>query len=126
MVPDVSDHEQTFGMQAVTRLTGLSASRLRQWERRYQLVRPLRLANGYRAYTREQVALLRAVARLLAAGHEIGDLVWRPRAELIIEAGTGCGLPPVEATLLLPTSAGDLPQRHWPGSGRSAAPIRPT
>ena len=97
MVPGVSDHAQTFGMRAVTRLTGLSAPRLRQWERRYQLVRPLRLANGYRAYTGEQVAFLRAVARLLAAGYDIGDLVQRPRAELMIEAGTGFGLPATAA-----------------------------
>ena len=93
----VTDHDQTFGMRAVTRLTGLSAPRLRQWERRYQLVRPLRLANGYRAYTAEQVAFLRAVARLLAAGHEIGDLVRQPRAELMIEAGTGFAIPAIGA-----------------------------
>jgi hypothetical protein len=54
-------------------------------------VRPLRLSNGYRAYTAEQVAILRAVARLIEAGHEIGDLVGRPKAELMIEAGTGPG-----------------------------------
>jgi MerR family transcriptional regulator, light-induced transcriptional regulator len=97
MVPAVADHDQTFGIRAVTRLTGLSAPRLRQWERRYQLVRPLRLANGYRAYTGEQVAFLRAVARLLAAGHEIGDLVGQPRAELMIEAGTGFAVPAISA-----------------------------
>jgi DNA-binding transcriptional MerR regulator len=93
MVLAMPDHDPMFGMRDVTRLTGLSAPRLRQWERRYRLVRPRRLANGYRAYTREQVALLRAVARLLAAGHEIGDLVLLPRAELMIEAGTGFALP---------------------------------
>lgn len=103
MVPGMPDHDQTFGMRAVTSLTGLSASRLRQWERRYQLVRPLRLANGYRAYTREQVALLRAVARLLAAGYDIGDLVARPRAELMLEAGTGFAVPAIQ------TGSADLP-----------------
>ena len=80
-------------MSAVTRLTGLTAARLRQWERRYHLVRPVRLANGYRAYSGEQVAILRAIARLLAAGHQIGDLAMRPRSELLLEAGTGFGLP---------------------------------
>jgi DNA-binding transcriptional MerR regulator len=92
MVPGVSSLDQTFAIRDVTLLTGLSAPRIRQWERRHHLVRPLRLSNGYRAYTAEQVAILRAVARLIEAGHEIGDLVRRPKAELIIEAGTEPGV----------------------------------
>ena len=38
---------------------------------------PRRPPNGYRAYTADQVALLRAYARLIAAGERIGDLAGR-------------------------------------------------
>jgi hypothetical protein len=70
----------------VSGLTGLSRDRLRAWERRYEVVRPVRQANGYRAYTADQVALLRAYGRLIAAGGRIGDLVGRPATEVIERA----------------------------------------
>ena len=64
-------------------LTGLAAARLRAWERRYDVVRPRRMSNGYRAYTADQVALLRAFARLIDHGERIGDLAAQPREEVL-------------------------------------------
>lgn len=78
--------ERTYEIKEVAELTGLSASRLRAWERRYAVVRPPRQDNGYRAYTARQVALLRAFARLVQAGERIGDLVERPHDEVIAAA----------------------------------------
>ena len=66
---------QTYEIQQVAALTGLTPACLRAWENRYEVVRPTRRANGYRAYTADQVALLRAYARLVARGDRIGDLV---------------------------------------------------
>lgn len=66
--------ERTYEINEVAKLTGLAPARLRAWERRYAVVRPARMPNGYRAYTAEQVALLRAFARLIDAGERIGDL----------------------------------------------------
>ncbi|HEX3275943.1 MAG TPA: MerR family transcriptional regulator, partial [Gemmatimonadales bacterium] len=66
--------DRTYEIHEVSRLTGLAPARLRAWERRYEVVRPRRLPNGYRVYTGEQVALLRAYARLVEAGERIGDL----------------------------------------------------
>jgi DNA-binding transcriptional MerR regulator/methylmalonyl-CoA mutase cobalamin-binding subunit len=66
--------DRTYEIHEVARLTGLAPARLRAWERRYEVVRPRRLPNGYRVYTGEQVALLRAYARLVEAGERIGDL----------------------------------------------------
>lgn len=80
---------RSYEIHEVARLTGLSPARLRQWERRHEIVRPRRQANGYRAYSGEQVALLRALARLVGAGHRIGDLVERPRADLLAAAEQG-------------------------------------
>ena len=84
-----SPRERTYEIKQVAELTGLETSRLRAWERRYQVVRPQRLPNGYRVYTSDQVALLRAYARLIAHGARIGDLVKRPWEEVILEAETG-------------------------------------
>src|SRR5690606_30485572 len=69
---------RTYEIHEVAELTGLQPARLRVWERRYSVVRPVRQGNGYRAYSGEQVALLRAYARLVAAGERIGDLVGEP------------------------------------------------
>lgn len=79
---------RTYEIHEVAELTGLQAARLRVWERRYALVRPERQANGYRAYSAEQVALLRAYARLIAGGERIGDLVNEP-AEAVVARAEG-------------------------------------
>ena len=78
--------ERTYEIHEVAELTGLAAARLRVWERRYEVVRPRRQPNGYRAYTADQVALLRAFARLIDAGQRIGDLAARPREEVLAQA----------------------------------------
>lgn len=74
---------RVYQIQEVAELTGLAPARLRAWERRYAAVRPRRHPNGYRAYDAEQVALLRALARRVAGGERIGELVGRSRAELL-------------------------------------------
>jgi DNA-binding transcriptional MerR regulator len=78
--------DRTYEIHEVAELTGLAPARLRAWERRYDVVRPRRMPNGYRAYTGEHVALLRAFARLIEAGERIGDLVGRPREEILSHA----------------------------------------
>jgi DNA-binding transcriptional MerR regulator/methylmalonyl-CoA mutase cobalamin-binding subunit len=78
--------DRDYGIRDVARLTGLAPARLRAWERRYEVVRPARQANRYRRYTARQVALLRAFARLCAAGERIGDLVREPREAVLARA----------------------------------------
>lgn len=78
--------DRTYAIHEVAELTGLATARLRAWERRYEVVRPQRLSNGYRAYTGDQVALLRAYARLIQTGERIGDLVARPREDVLSQA----------------------------------------
>lgn len=77
---------RTYEINEVAELTGLATARLRAWERRHEVVRPTRQPNRYRTYTVEQVALLRAFARLCAAGERIGDLVREPRESVIARA----------------------------------------
>jgi DNA-binding transcriptional MerR regulator len=98
--------ERTYEIRQVARLTGLDPSRLRAWERRYQVVRPTRLSNGYRVYSAAQVALLRAFARLIERGEKIGRLASRPVEEVILQAeriATPLSAPPdlIDAVLSL-------------------------
>lgn len=87
----MTEPERSYEIQEVAELTGLSTARLRAWERRYHVVRPERQANGYRAYSASQVALLRAFARLVKAGERIGDLATAPRDAVIARAEAATG-----------------------------------
>jgi hypothetical protein len=89
--PALPRPDRTYEIHEVSQLTGLAPARLRAWERRYEVVRPRRLPNGYRVYTGEQVALLRAYARLVAAGERIGDLAVQPPEVVLarVEARAG-------------------------------------
>ncbi len=78
--------DRAYEIHEVAKLTGLTPARLRAWERRYEVVRPRRLANRYRAYTGDQVALLRAFARLTEAGERIGELAALPRDAVLARA----------------------------------------
>jgi methanogenic corrinoid protein MtbC1 len=78
--------DRTYEIHEVAELTGLAPARLRAWERRYEVVRPQRMSNGYRAYSADQVALLRAYARLIDGGERIGDLAARSREDVLAQA----------------------------------------
>jgi methanogenic corrinoid protein MtbC1 len=78
--------DRTYEIHEVAELTGLAPARLRAWERRYEVVRPQRMPNGYRAYSADQVALLRAYARLIDGGERIGDLAARSREDVLAQA----------------------------------------
>jgi MerR family transcriptional regulator, light-induced transcriptional regulator len=82
----VTQVERTYEIHEVAVLTGLQPARLRAWERRYEVVRPQRLANGYRRYTADQVALLGAFARLIEAGERIGHLAITAPDEVLARA----------------------------------------
>ncbi|HEX6105884.1 MAG TPA: MerR family transcriptional regulator [Gemmatimonadales bacterium] len=84
----VEHSDRTYEIHEVAELTGLAPARLRAWERRYDAIRPRRLPNGYRVYTGDQVALLRAYARLIEGGRRIGDLIGRPPEEIVSQAET--------------------------------------
>jgi MerR family transcriptional regulator, light-induced transcriptional regulator len=126
--------DRIFRIQEVTELTGLEPARLRAWERRYAVVRPVRSANGYRAYSEEQVALLSAYARLIEGGARIGDLAERPAEEVIARA-TGRSLPAsphaaiLEAVKALDRErleamvAGEIRRSGLPAFARDVAPV---
>lgn len=66
----------------VERDTGLGKDTLRAWERRYGFPQPQRDAQGERRYAAAEVEKLRAIKRLIDAGHRPGRLVTRTLGEL--------------------------------------------
>ena len=71
----------SYPIRAVARLTGLSLDTLRAWERRYQVVTPLRDDRG-RLYDDRDVERLKQLARLVDEGHAIGSIAKLPPAAL--------------------------------------------
>ena len=63
--------EELYGISAVSRLTGISPHVLRIWERRYQVVEPVRSDSRRREYSREDVRRLTLVKTLVDHGHSI-------------------------------------------------------
>jgi DNA-binding transcriptional MerR regulator len=64
-----------LSISAVQRETGLGKDTLRVWERRYGFPMPQRDASGERGYCAADLEKLRAVKRLLDAGHRPGQLM---------------------------------------------------
>ena len=62
-----------YPIRAVSRLTGIGIDTLRAWERRYQAVTPQRDGRG-RLYTDDDVARLRLLHQVVAAGHSVGRI----------------------------------------------------
>ena len=63
-----------FRIGQVTEHTGLSASTIRTWERRYQVVDPRRTEKGTRLYSQQEVHRLWLMKQLTDAGVAIGVL----------------------------------------------------
>lgn len=78
---------ENLNMKAVLRLTGLSADRLRIWERRYGAVRPARAQNGRRVYKESEVQRLKLLAILVDRGHSIGKIARLSDEELLQQVG---------------------------------------
>jgi DNA-binding transcriptional MerR regulator len=71
-----------FPLRTVATMTGLTPDLIRAWEKRYAVVAPIRGARGARLYTALDIAHLRVLARVVAAGRAIGDVAALPAAEL--------------------------------------------
>ncbi len=63
-----------YGISAVSSLTGISSHLLRIWERRYNVVEPVRTDSKRRLYSRDNVDRLIRVKQLVDQGHAIGEV----------------------------------------------------
>ena len=67
--------EPFFTIKAVQSRTGIKPVTLRAWERRYELLSPVRMPNGYRLYSERDIQLLLWVQRKLDSGVSISQVV---------------------------------------------------
>ncbi len=70
--PEAGDKLYTIG--TVSRLTGVPPITLRAWERRYELLRPVRKQSGHRLYTRRHIDLINRITALTAQGMRISQI----------------------------------------------------
>ena len=74
------DHLNSIGV--VCRRTGLKSDRLRAWERRYEVVKPIRSEGNQRLYSEEDVEKLLLLRQATDAGHRIAQIASLPVDEL--------------------------------------------
>jgi DNA-binding transcriptional MerR regulator len=77
---DEREHLHSIGM--VCRRTGLKSDRVRAWERRYNVVEPLRSEGNQRLYSEEDIEKLLLLRRATDAGHRIAQIAHLSVAEL--------------------------------------------
>lgn len=61
-------------IRTVSSLTGVNSVTLRAWERRYDLIKPVRTPKGHRLYTMADVELINQVVALLDSGMSVGQV----------------------------------------------------
>jgi len=63
-----------YPIREVSRLTGVNAITLRAWERRYDLIEPVRTESGHRLFTQEHVDRINAAVKLTEQGIPISQV----------------------------------------------------
>jgi DNA-binding transcriptional MerR regulator len=66
--------EKLYTIGTVSRLTGVGAITLRAWERRYQLIQPVRKESGHRLFTRRHIDQINRITALTAQGMRISQI----------------------------------------------------
>lgn len=69
---DTSEKLYTIG--TVSRLTGVGSITLRAWERRYELIHPVRKDSGHRLYTRKHIDQINRITSLTGQGMRISQI----------------------------------------------------
>jgi MerR family transcriptional regulator, light-induced transcriptional regulator len=83
------DDEPRVRIGELSRRVGVSADRLRAWERRYGLLQPLRSPGGFRLYSRADERRVRAMQTHLAAGSSAAQAAAAAVAEAAAPAPAG-------------------------------------
>lgn len=71
---DAIDQNALYPIREVARLTGVNPITLRAWERRYNLIEPVRTESGHRLYTQEHIDFLHETLRLMDEGIPISRI----------------------------------------------------
>ena len=67
----LSNEDGVFTIQQVADITGLSKQVIRKWEERYDIIKPKRMENGYRIYSKQDVQTLIKTKLLSEQGHTL-------------------------------------------------------
>ena len=90
-----------YSISAAERMVGVPAATLRNWEERYELIRPERSAGGHRMYTRDQIEQLRFLAEQLEQGLQPAEAHRLLRERLAQGPAVGLVAADAEQTLLI-------------------------
>ena len=74
MFDDFSD-EPVYNVKAIAQQSGIMASTLRAWERRYGIPKPGRAGSGYRLYSSRDIAMIRWLKAQIDSGMSISQAV---------------------------------------------------
>ena len=80
--------EQKHGIKTVAIKTGLTQFTIRAWEKRYDVVTPLRTETNRRLYSDADISRLTLLRLATEAGHSIGRIAHLPTQELLELIGT--------------------------------------
>ena len=85
--------KERFAIRVLSERTGVGASTLRAWERRYGLLSPERTPKGHRLYSDQDVERVERVVALLDEGHPLSAVARRIKARTEPEREKGEGAP---------------------------------
>jgi DNA-binding transcriptional MerR regulator len=66
--------EKLYTIGTVSKLTGIGAITLRAWERRYELIQPIRKESGHRLYSRAHIDQINRITALTSKGMRISQI----------------------------------------------------
>jgi DNA-binding transcriptional MerR regulator/methylmalonyl-CoA mutase cobalamin-binding subunit len=66
--------QKLYTIGTVSQLTGVGAITLRAWERRYDLIKPVRKESGHRLYTRKHIDQINQITALTSQGMRISQI----------------------------------------------------
>lgn len=71
---DNGHSEKLYTIGTVSRLTGVGPITLRAWERRYELIHPVRKKSGHRLFTRNHIDQINRITALIGQGVRISQI----------------------------------------------------
>lgn len=71
----MTDQKAKYNIKAISNMIGIQPGTLRAWERRYNIIEPIRNESGHRLYSDEHVAILRWLLDKVNKGFTIGQAV---------------------------------------------------
>ncbi|WP_096153716.1 MerR family transcriptional regulator [Bacillus sp. FJAT-45066] len=71
----MQNQEGKYNIKAVSNMLGIQAGTLRAWERRYQIIAPVRNDSGHRLYTEEHIKILKWLIEKVDKGFTISQAV---------------------------------------------------